>query len=131
MPSPSRFEGCNKKGDLLEYIKPVPYTVMALALHLGFNSRTSLLNYCGYRDDESSMTEEEKTRREAFVNIIMRGKARIEEQNLKFGMLGEFEPKITALNLAANYGYNTKVEEKVDTTFRITFAEQRCIHLMA
>lgn len=40
-----------------------PYTVTGLALALGFNSRTSLLNYEG---------------KEEFVNTILRAKARVE-----------------------------------------------------
>ena len=40
-----------------------PYTITGLALALGFNSRTSLLNYEG---------------KEEFMNTIMRAKARVE-----------------------------------------------------
>ena len=52
----------NKDGKIIRDDRR-PYTVTGLALALGFNSRTSLLNYEG---------------KEEFVNTVMRAKARVE-----------------------------------------------------
>lgn len=52
----------NKDGKIIRDDRR-PYTVTGLALALGFNSRTSLLNYEG---------------KEEFVNTILRAKARVE-----------------------------------------------------
>lgn len=53
----------NKDGKIIRDDRR-PYTVTGLALALGFNSRTSLLNYEG---------------KEEFVNTILRAKARVEK----------------------------------------------------
>ena len=84
-----------KKGEPVEVHRKIPYTVAGLALALDFTSRQSLLNY-------SDLPE--------FMDIITRAKLRIEQDNVQGGMLGEYESKITGLNLASNYGYTTRSE---------------------
>jgi len=84
-----------RKGQPVETTKEIPKTVAGLAHALGFNSRVSLLNY---------------TDKPEFMSIITRAKLEIEMDNVEGGMLGEYESRITTLNLASNYGYSTKNE---------------------
>jgi len=77
---------------------PEPYTMAGLASALHVSRET--LNE--YKKDER------------FSDIIMQARDKVHRQNLTLGLLGCHDSKISALNLASNYGYSTKEEHKID-----------------
>lgn len=85
-----------KKGEIKKVWKRKPITIPGLALHLGFASRQS---FSEYGKDHPG-----------FADVISRARLRIEKDNLEGGIQGDYEPKITGLNLASNYGYAIKSE---------------------
>ena len=88
-----------RRGKEIEKTVRIPKTVSGLALALGFSSRRSILNY------------QEK---DEFLPIISRAKLEIENDNLEGGFTGEYEARICALNLSANFGYATKKQIEND-----------------
>ncbi len=94
----------NKRGELVTYTRKIPYTVAGLALALGFNSRQSLLDYCGGKNRDSAR----------FVDTISRAKTMIEQENITRAALGDYDAKIMTLNLSANFGYSTKAQVEVN-----------------
>ena len=101
------FEKCDtgktvtviRKGKPVEITKKIPKTIIGLTLALGFDSRASLLNYAA---------------RTEFLTIITRAKQMVEQDTIEGGMCAEYDARITGLNLAANFGYATKEEHKID-----------------
>jgi hypothetical protein len=45
-----------------------------------------------------------------FCNIIAQARNRIHEQNVVLGLIGAHDSRISALNLASNYGYSQKTQ---------------------
>lgn len=85
----------SKRGELLTYVKPIPYTVEGLALWL----------------DVDAVTVRRYGQRDQFCTVITRARERIFHSWIKGGLSGQYNPKIAALCLAANYGpYNIKQE---------------------
>ena len=89
----------------------IPKTVAGLTLALGFTSRNSLLNYQCPDPDDPKQVE--------IMRIITRAKVDIEQDNVEGGMLGDYESRITGLNLASNYGYSIKSEVSQTGTMTI------------
>lgn len=84
-----------KRGELLTYVKPIPYTVEGLALWL----------------DVDAVTVRRYGQRDTFCTVISRARERIFHSWIKGGLSGQYNPKIAALCLAANYRpYNIKQE---------------------
>ncbi len=114
------FEDCDGKPFLDEDGNPVrnkygkiirddrrPYTITGLALALGFNSRTSLLNYEG---------------KEEFVNTIMRAKSRVEryaEERL-YDKDGSNGAKFSLANNFKDWSEKQTIEADVKNTMNIT-----------
>lgn len=94
-------EVVTKAGTVITVTKPYSPSVVGLALALGFTNRESLGDYCTRKVDS-----------EFFAPIIMRAKARIEEQMVQGGLAGEYEPKVLIRILSANFGYADKQEQK-------------------
>lgn len=79
---------------------PTPYTMAGLARALGI-SRETLNQY---------------KKEEPFSDIIMRARDRVHESNVSLALLGCHDSRIAALNLASNFGYQTK--EQVDQNIK-------------
>lgn len=88
-----------RKGGVIEVERKIPYTVEGLCLALGFADRSSLLDYKDQNDE--------------YFHIIAQAKTKIARNNIEGGMLGEYEPKITGLNLQANFGYATVSKSEI------------------
>lgn len=113
------FEECDGKILLDEDGKPMrnkdgkiirddrrPYTITGLALALGFNSRTSLLNYEG---------------KEEFMNTIMRAKSRVEryaEERL-YDKHGSNGAKFSLANNFKNWSEKQTIEADVNSKMNI------------
>ena len=97
----------NKRGDIVTYTREIPVTVLGLSLHLGFVSHQSLFDYAN--------------RLPAFSDIITRAKTRIAQDKLAHGLHGDYDARITQLDLAANHGMSIKHELEVvdNTTFSL------------
>lgn len=83
-----------------------PYTITGLALALGFNSRTSLLDYEG---------------KEEFLNTITRAKARVEryaEERL-YDKNGSNGAKFSLANNFKRWSEKQQIEASVDNTVTI------------
>lgn len=76
---------------------PTPPTMAGLAVWLGVSRQ--------------NLNEWKKENR--FHDVIMRARDRIEENNIKMGMIGVYESRTNALNLASNFGYAQKTESQV------------------
>lgn len=91
--------------DAVECVIPVqrPYTLEGLALHLHCTAQT-LRNYqmkAGYED---------------YFEIITRARTKIVQQNLEYGLTGDYNAKIVALTLSNNSDYREKVDSNVNMT---------------
>ena len=65
----------NKDGDVVDH-KDGPYTMAGLALHLGFRSRRSLLNYNIYKEDGTDEIGESVDNPNGFLLAISRARLR-------------------------------------------------------
>jgi len=83
---------------ITEVKTPTPPTMAGLAYWLDIDRRT-LLEY---------------SKQDLFSPIISHARKRIEANNVEMGMVGAYEAKLNALNLASNYGYSTR--QDVDIT---------------
>ena len=81
-----------------------PLTIQGLALALGFSSRTSLINYEGYND------EEEKP----FLNTIKRAKLMIEENKVEGMLTGDYSTAGSIFDLINNHKH--KQSSNIDHT---------------
>ena len=94
-----------RKGETFLQQVTTPYTMAGLALWLGM-SRDALNRY---RHDDK------------FCDVLTQARNKVESNNVTMGLLGIYEPKLNALNLASNFGYATRSEvhnenEEVDTS---------------
>lgn len=97
------FDDCEKgkdvtiirKNAVVTVNKQIPKTIAGLALALGFIARQSLLDY---------------SNKDKFSETITRAKLQVENDTLIGAMTGEYEAKMSALNLAVNFGYVVKTE---------------------
>jgi len=87
-----------QKGEIIQVPTPEPYTMAGLAHHLGATRET--LNQ--YKKDDR------------FSDIIAQARERIHRQNINLGLIGCHDSRISALNLASNFGYAQKKD--VDIT---------------
>lgn len=96
----------NKDGKIIRDDRR-PYTVTGLALALGFNSRTSLLNYEG---------------KEEFVNTILRAKARVEKyaEERLYDNNGANGAKFSLANNFKGWTEKQTIEADVKNTMNIT-----------
>ena len=95
-------EELNKRGEMVQYRRKIPYTMEGLALNLDCD--TSTLRYYAKRDK--------------FFTVISRARKKIYDSWLKRGLTGEYNPKIVALCLAAHnpeYRVNQQHEITVET----------------
>jgi hypothetical protein len=87
-------------------LKEEPYTISGLALALDFDSRTSLLNYCDYEDEDD----------ESFLDTIKRAKAKC-EFDIERGLLsGKYNATGAIFNLKNNYNWKDKQEIEADVS---------------
>jgi len=93
---------------ITEVKTPTPPTMAGLSYHLGI-SRETLNNY-----HTETLTGMDDTTKRTFRDIITHARHRIEANNIEMGMVGAYEAKLNALNLASNYGYSTR--QDVDIT---------------
>ena len=106
-----------KRGDVVTYKRKTPYTVIDLALTLGFVSRQSLDDYV-QRNGAKTWA----------AGIIRRAKGRIEAQRLQMALLGDVDSHIARLDLSSNFGYSEKnVTEHHLIDDRITDEERRLL----
>ena len=78
----------------------LPLTVQGLALALGFNSRTSLLNYEGYTDANNV----------EFLNTLKKARLEIEDSKVLGAMTGDLVPSVVIFDLKNNHGHKDKQE---------------------
>jgi len=94
-------EELSKRGELVKYRRKIPYTIEGLSLHLDCDPST--IRRYGKRDE--------------FRPIITRARTKIVRSWINGGLSGQFNPKIVALCLAANYKpYNVTRQHEVATT---------------
>ena len=106
-----------KRGDVVTYKRKTPYTVIDLALALGFDNRHSLFDY-----------EKRNNGKVWAASIIRRAKGRIEAQRLQMALLGDVDSHIARLDLSSNFGYSEKnVTEHHLIDDRITDEERRLL----
>jgi len=79
-----------------------PPTIEGLALALDFNTRTSLLNYEGYVDENG----------EEFLNAIKKAKSKIQDLWIKGAMKGDLNVATVLFSLKNNAGYVDRKEVK-------------------
>jgi hypothetical protein len=90
----------NKRGDLITFVQKIPPTFIGLALFLGFNNKSSLLDY--------------RTKSAEFSTVISRAKARCEFALAQGALAGDFNERAATRFLAAYYnGYKEKTEIEV------------------
>jgi len=103
-----------KNADPIEVKLERPYTVVDLALSLGFSSRQALYEY-----------EQRNGAKVWAYDIIRRAKGKIEGQRLRMGLLGEVDSHIARLDLSSNFGYSERTtQELILTDDRITDEER-------
>ena len=103
------FDKCDERAE--------PYTISALSLALGFESRQTLLNYCEYNDENDK----------PFLDAIKNAKARC-EANVEIGLLsGKYNTTGAIFNLKNNYKWKDKQEIEADlkqeTTIRVDLVD--------
>lgn len=92
-------EELTKRGELVKYCRKIPYTVEGLALHL----------------DVDSTTVREYGKRDEYSPIITRAREKIYRSWISLGLTGQYNPKMVALCLAANFKpYN--IRQQTDVT---------------
>lgn len=84
----------------------IPYTVPGLALHLGFKSRQSFIDYARRGDGE-------------FSDTITRAKMRIEAQRNVKMLTGETDSRSSQFDLMNNFGWTNKTEQHSTQDTRI------------
>ena len=87
-----------QRGEVVTIELPIPYTMAGLAVCLDIDRHTLLQN--AYSKDK------------VFNAVVTRARRKIEESNLTHGMIGAHEARLSALNLASNFGYSDKSEVK-------------------
>ncbi len=102
--------GYSVVGDALKFKPP---TVTGLALHLGFNSRQTLLNYEGYGPE--------------YKRVLRQAKLYIENVLEESSLTGELNHKSCEFNLKNNYNWKEKTELDIgnapDRKFNINFTK--------
>ena len=76
----------SKRGEIVNYVKPIPYTMEGLAVHLNCSGET-IRNY---------------GKTEKFFGTISRARDKIQASWIKNGLNGAFNPKVVSLILAAS-----------------------------
>jgi len=110
-----------QKGEIITVNMPWPYTMAGLARCLDV-SREALNNYQSEtltRDVEAEDPEMYR-KQQLIVDAIMRARERIHEQNVNMGLLGCHDSRISALNLASNYGYSIKQDIQASGDIAVT-----------
>uniref|UniRef100_A0A6M3XQF4 Putative terminase small subunit n=1 Tax=viral metagenome TaxID=1070528 RepID=A0A6M3XQF4_9ZZZZ len=87
---------------------PIPPTMAGLASWLNISRETLNQYHNGNIPGQVQAEDEENARK--FSDIITRARGRIHANNVEMGMVGAYDNKINALNLASNFGYSTKQE---------------------
>ncbi len=80
------LEVLSKRGEVVKYTQAMPYTLEGLGRHLDCSTEL-LRNY---------------TQKPAFHAILSRARQKIWESWIQLGALGQYNPRIVAMNLAAN-----------------------------
>ena len=96
-----------RKGQPILINKPRPKTIEGICLALGFRSRQSFYDYLDRNKHSSDAV------RSQFAYALEQARLACGQDAIEGGMMGDYEPKITGLNLQTNHGYRTKSE--VDT----------------
>ena len=102
---------------ITEVKTPTPPTMAGLACWLGIARET--LNQYGKGNIPEQIQAKDETAAKAFSDIIMHARDRIHANNVEMGIVGAYEPKINALNLASNYGYSIKSEVSQSGTLTV------------
>lgn len=84
-----------KKGDVVKINRPIPMSVVGLAVHLGFASRFSIYDY-------------KNDRGPAFSHIITRAISKIEQSYIEHAMSGQADPKFTQFIMQCGFDYVPK-----------------------
>lgn len=100
-----------RKGKPVLITQRIPKTMAGLTLALGFSSRQSLHDYADRGPKDNSDTDSLR-----FLDVIACARNEVEQDNVEGGMMGEYESKITGLNLASNFKYFTRQEVDVDSS---------------
>lgn len=98
----------NKRGELVTWTRPVPYTIAGLIMHLGFTCREAMGIYLRERP--------------GFADAITYARTRIEQSRVCAALTGDVEPKIAALDLAVHFGYNP--EKRIEINNVTNLSEQ-------
>ena len=94
-----------QKGEIVKVPTPTPYTMAGLAVALEVDRKT-IINY---------------GRKEEFFHIIAHARRRVEADNIEKAIVGCYDSRIAALNLASNYGYadRQEVEQNGNVTVQV------------
>ena len=90
----------DKRGNYQNKELPEPYSVVGLAVYLHY--------------DKAYLNQLENQRSHVFSQVITRAKQKIERHKLAGGLMGMYDSKITALDLAANCGYVVKTATEIE-----------------
>lgn len=105
-------ESVSKRGELIKYRRQIPYTVEGLSLHLDCTRET--LNQYG--------------KQPGYSDLISRARRKIYDSWLKRGLVGEYNPRIVALCLAA-HNEEYRVNQQHDIVVKSTEDRLRQIHV--
>lgn len=116
-------ETITKNGIVTIRTKARPYLMPGLAWRLGFDSTQALGRYRGTFDHlrESEISAEEKEKRKQYVSILTRAKTRMLDQKLTYGIAGEYDPKMVAIDLAAHHNISTNPKPEGEQNITLTF----------
>lgn len=93
-----KFGGISKNGDAIYYEVENPYTLEGLCLHLGIHSDT-LRNY------------KRKKGYEEFFDVVIRACLKVTNQQIRLGLLNDYNSRLVQFILTNNAGYVNKIEE--------------------
>lgn len=93
------IQALNRKGEVYEIIRKIPYTVPGLAYHLGFANRHSVWDY---------------KQRPKFTNTITRALLKIQAQRNEGALTGTHDSKFSQFDLKENFGWKDTQNIKVD-----------------
>lgn len=69
------------------------------------------------------MSAEEKTKRKEYIHILTRAKTRMVDQKITYAIVGEYDSKMVALDLAANHDINMNQKPESEQNWAITFQD--------
>lgn len=109
------YKWVNRKNEVMIENLPIPYSIVGLALALGYADRASLW----------VAVDQWKYRYPDWFIIINRARSVIEADILNKAQLRMYDAKVSSLNLAANFGYTQEVKVNMEHTHVISDSDRK------